>query len=198
MSISKGFDAFGIDQFAMQSNRPDLVLAKLGLGSPDLLDHYYAQYRKRLKRAGISKTHLEGLPSLPRATILKNQKRGKKSTVSFRLEDDQYNLKSYNIYVNDVPVFGTYGKAINGKKVEISEQVELTSGKNKIEISCFNEIGVESFRALAFATYDVKTKGDLYYIGFGVSDYKNKELNLKYAHKEALDIGNLRSLVYIP
>ncbi len=33
------------------------------------------------------------------------------------------------------------------------------------------------------------TKGDLYYIGFGVSRYHNPALNLRFAHKDVLDLG---------
>ncbi|MBU3917544.1 caspase family protein, partial [bacterium] len=100
-----------------------------------------------------------------------------------------------NIFVNDVPIFGAYGKPISGHQVALNEQVELTSGKNKIEISCLNEKGAESYRALTNANYDQMVEKDLYFIGFGVSKYKNSELNLKFAHKDAKDIATTLSKI---
>jgi hypothetical protein len=67
--------------------------------------------------------------------------------------------------------------------------IELTSGRNKFEIGCLNEAGAESLRALSFANYDVQVGGDLYFIGFGVSEYENQDLNLTFAHKDALDLS---------
>ena len=46
--------------------------------------------------------------------------------------------------------------------------------------------GTESFRAISFADYDGKEKGNLYFIGFGVSKYRDKRLNLKYADQDIL------------
>ena len=106
------------------------------------------------------------------------------------LKDGKYNLKKYNIYINDVPIFGAYGKEIAGKSVSKTERIELTQGKNKIEVTCINEAGAESHRALASADYNEKVKGDLYYIGFGVSKYKDSNLNLEYAAKDAKDLAD--------
>ena len=54
-----------------------------------------------------------------------------------------------------------------------------------------NDAGAESFRELTFAEYKQETARDLYYIGFGVSRYKNPAISLKYAHKDAQDLSAL-------
>ena len=55
-----------------------------------------------------------------------------------------------------------------------------------------NSAGDESFRSVLYASYDEKhVKGTLYYIGFGVSKYKDDNLNLQYAHKDAEDLKRL-------
>ena len=69
--------------------------------------------------------------------------------------------------------------------------MELNYGENKIEVSCINDIGAESYRALTYATFKGKVKENLYFIGFGVSEYKNKELNLKYAAKDVIDLEKI-------
>jgi len=67
--------------------------------------------------------------------------------------------------------------------------MELTPGQNKIEVSCMNEKGVESFRALRYAEYNAVERGDLYYLGMGVSDYRSPQINdLSYAAKDARDL----------
>jgi WD40 repeat protein len=193
-SITKGLDVFGIDQFAIQRNRPDLYLTKIGLGSPTLINHYAAQYKKRLRKAGIKEEKQNtNLNELPIATVTNTKNRKKTIHIDFTLEEKNTNLKSYNIYVNDVPLFGAYGKPVTGKKAVLKEQIELISGKNKIEISCLNDRGSESYRTLTMADYDNKVQGDLYFIGFGVSKYKNSNLNLKFAHQDAKDIAGALS-----
>jgi uncharacterized caspase-like protein len=92
-----------------------------------------------------------------------------------------------------VPLFGAYGKEISSNAIDLTDRIELGSGENKIEISCMNEKGAESYRALTYATYDKPVQSDLYYIGFGVSKYQNPQLNLQYADKDAADMANVLS-----
>ena len=91
----------------------------------------------------------------------------------------------------DVPLFGAYGKPVEGRTATLTERAELTSGTNKIEVTCMNVAGAESWRAMTTAEYDEEVQGDLYFIGFGVSKYRDRQLNLRYAHKDADDLGRL-------
>ncbi len=191
VAMVQGLNSYGIDQFATRSNRPDILLRKMRLGSDDLISHFHNRYLKRLRKLGLTEEQLSPDLHVPTAEILEMQQRGKFVRVKFKLSDDRYMLKRYNIYVNDIPLFGGAGKEIRGDRFVKEEEIELCSGKNKIEISCTNEKGTESFRALTYATYDVKVYGDLYYLGFGVSKYKNRDLNLNYADKDAKDLEEL-------
>lgn len=193
VAMVKGLDAFGVDQFAIRNNRPDIILKRVGLVNKELISHYYYQYLKRLRRFGLTEEQLSDEYHVPEAKILDTKENGKFANVSFSLSDSKYNLKKYNIYVNDVPIFGAYGKEITGNNLDKTETIELTSGRNKIEVTCINEKGAESFRALTYADYKGEVRGDLYYIGFGISKYKNNNLNLNYAHKDAQDLGILFS-----
>ncbi|MDD5771890.1 MAG: caspase family protein [bacterium] len=189
--VKNDLTAYGVDQFAIKNNRPDIILKRLGLGNETLINHYYQQYKKRLRKMGLSEEKLLSDYQVPLAEIIESKQEGKFLNLSLKLSDNKYNLKRYNIYINDVPIFGAYGKEITGNNIGKTEIVELTSGKNKIEVTCINEAGAESFRALIYADYKENVKGDLYYIGFGISKYKNKDINLKYAHKDVLALGNL-------
>ncbi len=187
-------NSWNIDQFAVKNNRPDIILKRLISNNYELINHYYNQYKKRLRKLGLNEDDISDEIHVPKTKILVSNKNGKFIKLNFILSDSKYLLSRYNIYVNDVPVFGAYGKNIskNDKKsITISETIELTSGKNKIEVSCMNEKGTESFRALTYATYDKKVKGNLYFLGFGISKFKNKNLNLKYAHQDVKDLAKL-------
>ncbi len=188
IAMVDGLDVFGVDQFAIRNNRPDLILQTMGLGASEQKQHFYYQYRKRLRKSGFTPEQLSDDLHVPEAEIKNTRQRGKFLEITFKLKDDRYRLKQYGIYVNDVPVFGSRGRPLEGRQAEVTETVEMTSGKNKIEISCLNEKGAESYRALTYAAFNEPARGDLYFIGFGVSNYKDTRLNLKYAHKDALDL----------
>ncbi len=188
VAMVKGMEGFAIDQFAVKNNRPDIIMKRMGLGTPELIDHYHKLYLRRLRRLGLTEDMLSDDLHVPETAITESTQEGRSMNLKISLKDDKYNLKRYNVYVNDVPLFGAYGKPVAGRSAEIVERIELSSGMNKIEVSCMNEKGAESYRALTFAEHKEKVKGDLYYIGFGVSAYRDASLNLKYAHKDALDL----------
>lgn len=190
VSVVKGLDVYCIDQFATKYNRPDIIMESLGLGSKEMINHFHKHYLKRLRRSGFTEEQLKGDLHVPEVLIRNVKQSGKFVELTFDLKDGKYNLKKYNIYINDVPIFGAYGKEITGKSVSKTERIELTQGKNKIEVTCINEAGAESHRALTSADYNEKVKGDLYYIGFGVSKYKDSNLNLEYAAKDAEDLAD--------
>jgi hypothetical protein len=102
-------------------------------------------------------------------------------------------LRRCNIYVNDIPVLGAYGKEISGQQLNLKERIELSFGENKIEISCVNEKGAESYREMAFVESKEKVKKNLYFLGFGISEYQDDSLNLRYADKDVLDLADLLS-----
>ena len=194
VSMVSGLRAWAVDQFAIHNNRPDIILERLGLGTRDGLDTYYSHYLKRMKKAGAPEGgHISNAIHAPSAKIITAATDGKTCRIGFALSDALFDLKSFNIHVNDVPLYGAYGKRVTGKSATLAETVELTGGKNKIEVSCTNENGVESYRALAYAEYNAPTKGDLYYLGFGVSKYRDASLDLKYADKDAKDLADMYS-----
>ncbi|MBN2443247.1 MAG: caspase family protein [Spirochaetales bacterium] len=177
IAMVRGTDIWNIDQFAAKNNRPDIILKRLGSKNKELINHFYNQYLKRLSRLGLKENQLQVDYTIPEALITSSRIDGKHITLDLGLSDPGKGLKSYNIYINDVPLFGPYGKPITGKQTSVTEMTELTSGPNKIEVSCLNMLGSESYRAVMFADYLGTVKGDLYFIGFGVSHYKDKHIN---------------------
>jgi len=196
VAMVQGMDVWNIDQFAVRNNRPDIILQRLGSDNQELIDNFYSQYQKRLTRLGLTEADILGSYDTPEAEILESVQNGKTVDLKFKLNvSNQSNvLYRYNIYVNDVPLFGSYGKETSDTQQTITEQIELTSGENKIEVSCMNNRGAEAYRDLVYASYDKAVKGNLYYLGFGVSDYADPNIrNLHYADNDIMDQAALFS-----
>lgn len=199
VAMVRGTEVWNIDQFAVKNNRPDLILKKVANADPQLISHYYNQYLKRLRKLNLSEDKLSKDYEVPEVKINKTTQNDKNVILDFSISSKTAIVLRYNIFVNDVPLFGAYGKNLSPaehpdlKSIIISETLELTTGTNKIEISAMNEFGAESYRALTFANYSpaIQVKPDLYYLGFGVSKYFKPELNLQYADKDAKDLANI-------
>ena len=97
-----------------------------------------------------------------------------------------------------MPLFAAGGKQLEGATAELTERIPLTPGANKIEVSCTDEAGAESYRALTIADEPGKPAGELWYLGFGVSKYRDESLTLRYADKDARDLGELLSKMKKP
>jgi WD40 repeat protein len=192
VAMVKGMDAAGVDQFAIKYNRPDIILKQLDLGSTEQINYYNYLFQKRLKKFNLSENQLSNQLEVPEIKIIDTVTNNKKVIVTFKLLDKKHKIIYYNIFINDIPII--INKQINiapNNEKQLSEEIELNAGDNKIEISCINDIGAESYRALTYAAYKNKVKENLYFIGFGVSKYRNKELNLNYAAKDVIDLEKI-------
>lgn len=194
ITMVKGLDAYVIDQFAIRRNRPDIILKRFNYHDVNQIDYYHRLYKRRLKKAGLTQTQLRQDYHTPEAKIIDFKKTDDQAELTFVLTDSRYELKSYNIYVNDVPLFNGPGKKISGSSITRTEKVELLGGENRIEVVAVNEAGIKSNHALTYAYNENVVYSDLYYIGFGVSRYKDSDLNLRYAHKDAMDLANILAM----
>ncbi|OGR72683.1 MAG: hypothetical protein A2089_14310 [Elusimicrobia bacterium GWD2_63_28] len=187
-AMVRGTEVFSLEQFAARNNRPDIILGRMGLASPERLAHYKGRHLKRLKKLGLEEKDLSAELHAPEAKITATRREDKFLTVDFTLSDARFPLKSYNIYVNNVPLFTAYGRQLSGGSFSGTERIELTPGKNKIEVTATNAAGAEAYRAQAYADYAGKARGNLYYLAFGISKYQKPELALSYADKDAKDL----------
>ncbi len=191
---------FSFDQFDLQFNRPDEVLKKIGLASPDLLAMYRHSYDKRLKRMGFDPFTFEKDRSF-NVPDLQIADRSAISPVvnvpllkfSINANDEQYRLDRLNLYVNGVPVYGSTGLSLkqnNTRHLQKEISLRLSTGKNRIEVSVLNEKGVESIKQQIITEYvSSSQKPALYLVTIGVSNYVNPKMNLTYAAKDAIDFS---------
>lgn len=186
----QGVKYFNIEQFASRYNRPDILIKQIGV-TDQFAEKLHQQYQKRLKKMDLTQNQVKGQLAVPVVKLLSSRQKDKYIELSFLITDSVCNLKTYNIYMNEVPLYGMTGKRINGNKITITETIELTNGNNKIEISSTNDAENESLRVSTMAQCEVMVKPDLYFLGFGVSKYKDKNLNLNFADKDVLDLASV-------
>jgi WD40 repeat protein len=184
VAVAQGTNAFPIEQLAVVTNRPDVILTRLGLGSDSLRRHYASRYQRRRAQLGITGDpgQLGGLPgSLPTARIESLTVEDGWARLTAKL-DDRTELARWNVYVNGSALFPDGGKPIRGTSVRLSERFPLTAGANRVEVSAFNGDGFESLRNLRV----VHNPGEaaaitLHFIGIGVADYRDDRFDLNFS-----------------
>jgi WD40 repeat protein len=182
------------DQFHVHLNRPDIVANRIGKSTETLLDLYRYLYKKRLKRLNLDEGSLNmdfHLPNIVIETKYDIVTSESSQKLWIKAWDDNYNLKSIQVYVNDVPIYGSEGLKIEDRIKSIRKEltIPLVRGKNEILISCMNSNGVESlYEGFAIIRDSEEEKHDLYIVSIGVSNYKDERFNLKYPTKDAKDI----------
>lgn len=191
-----GKKGYSFSQFDMLYNRPDKVLEFLKFPPNETVALYKTAYIKRLAQHNLNIEDFSlNINNLPKTEIIAGNitftTLKKEHTINIKFEDEKLLLKSYNIWVNGVSYCGKNGQKIEGSKSSFQTEIviPLSIGNNKIEVSCTNENGLESLRKSMNIHYDAKeVKGDLIFVGIGVSKYKDSNYDLSYAAKDARDM----------
>lgn len=203
IGFKQGINFYPLEQFDLKYNRPDKVLTALNNKDTTLIRMYLNAYEKRLKKSGFSDLMFTSEWHTPELEIINSDEFGyttDKSQVQLKIcgTDSKYKLDRFNIWVNDVPMYGTNGISLRSESSDSvikTLSVPLSGGNNRIQVSCMNEKGVESLKRSVDIAYNPVTpvKPDLYIIAMSVSKYKDSRYNLQYAVKDGKDIANLFS-----
>jgi len=189
-----GGQLYPFEQLDLRFNRPDIVLERLGRSPPELVQTYRGAYERRLRRLGIAESALTGDTHLPEVQIDTNvpvTTNAASLSLRVRASDTQYPLDRLNVFLNDVPVFGTAGIAVADRTRSLAQdiQVPLVSGRNKIQVSVLNQQGTESLKQTVYtASTATFAPPDVYVVAIGVSEYQNRAYNLRFAAKDAADL----------
>ena len=191
---------YNFSQFDLQFNRPDKVLQAIGSPDKALIEEYYQAWQGRVKKSGFTDADINSNRLQVPEIFLKGDSitpftKDKKITIPFTAGDSKYKLRSYNIFVNDVPIRGINGVVLNkpGHQIDITESLLLNDGDNKIEINCTNEKGIESRKEAFYIKYQtpVNIKHKTYFIGIGINDYSahSSFVDLSYCVKDIRDLS---------
>jgi WD40 repeat protein len=192
-----GVSLFPFEQFDHYYNRPDLVLGSTGKAESATLEAYRKAYEKRMDMLGL---HIVDMDNEFHVPVIMNQ--GDKipfmtdnpeMRIQVKAADEKYNIDRINLWINDVSVYGSQGidvSAKKGKEVSTELKFTLSPGKNKIQLSCMNTKGVESFKETFYienVRKNVKNP-DLYLIVISTSKYGSGGWDLRYAVKDGRDL----------
>lgn len=194
VAAADGLRPFRIEQFAARNNRPDVLLERLGTGDPEAIAYFKARAERRLRTLGVATSAAVGvIAPVARITDVASDGASARLTLELTSEPGAPEILRYNVQVNDVPVLGALGKpvAAAGATHRLVETIALGAGTNKIEVSAFDRAGVESLRDVRVIERPAPPgpRGDLWFLGFGVSKYRDPALNLDFAEKDAKDLA---------
>jgi len=185
---------YPFEQFDLRLNRPDIVLSRIGGISKKRIDMLYLAYQKRLEKMGIAEASLTGNLNAPNIEVDLAITETTQKQIQFKVKaaDTENDLERLNIYINDVPFYGSQGfslKSKPSKTIDKNISLELCNGSNKIQVSVLNMAGIESFQETHYVNYrGALVKPNLYILAIGVSDYTDNNFDLAFAAKDANDI----------
>ncbi len=117
--------------------------------------------------------------------------------LKLRFSSESTELNSYSIAVNGVPLYGGQGLPLEGYRDTAAAEVPLLPGRNAVEVSCFDKLGRESLGWNLQIDREIpkeeKPRGILWFLGFGVSEYRDECLHLVFPAKDVRDLEVLFS-----
>ena len=187
-----GLSVYSFDQFDVFYNRPEMVLKALPFVNEHELNLFSLAHKKRLKSLGIKEDGLS--KDLQKAPILKIQSNKYKSTrqKNYMLKhiafDSIYGISSVTILINGTNLFC---KKYSGNFfLSDSSSIELNQGKNYIQVYATNTLGINSLREGFLIDQTENEKPNLFVLSIGSGKFQQKEYDLKYAAKDAIDFGD--------
>ena len=195
--VTKNLDVITFEQLDVRYNRPDKVYQHLNIPNKNLIKAYRQAYEKRINNLNISDQALTDEISIPelkitnRNSIAYNQM-AKQITLNISAQDPSHGLVSYSVWVNGVPEYGKQGKKLDGKKTHNATiKIELSTGRNIIEASVTNSLGIESYRKPLNinCTAQNKSEPNFYFLGIGIDEFYEPNHNLSYSVKDIQDLA---------
>ena len=206
--VSPNLNIIGFEQLDPIYNRPDIVLDSLGkyFGNADqgMIDEYRKAWEKRIERLGLNKEQLgKGEFAVPNAEIvgadeIDYENINGQHVIKVVANDPKYTLHRFNVFVNEVPLYGSKGISIAQLKRQswdTTVSVPLSLGDNKIQVSVINELGLENFKYPIYIHYTPSKDSIIvpktHFIGIGVNRFQNPGHDLNYCVKDVEDLSRV-------
>ena len=197
--VTKDLKVITFEQLDVKYNRPDKVLEAIGNTNTELIDSYRKAYEKRLKKLGIDPTAFSDGYSVPEADFANRDQidfehKNELLNLQIKAKDSIYKIDRYNVWVNEVPIYGQKGISLKDKNsnfLDTTISIKLSQGENKIETSITNVNGTESYRMPLIVNYSPAQpiKEKTHFIGIGIDKFNAKGHNLKYGVKDIRDLA---------
>lgn len=194
VSFRYGNRAYSVDQFDLQFNRPDKVLAALGFPDQGTINAYEAAYANREGVAHSSPTRPASTPVVRIRTDLPLYTTDKEISATIEASDQNADLAKLQVYNNGVPILGRQGLSITSlhkRSYATTIHITLTAGSNYLQFSATDTDGLESLREPFEVTLDATPpKQHLVIVAVGISHYRDGTESLTYPAKDATDFDS--------
>ena len=191
---------YNFSQFDLQFNRPDKVMRAIGSTDKALIEEYYRAWQGRVRKSGFSENDIRnGSLHVPyiilQAGTTEPFTSSPELAVSFTATDSLFNIRSYNVFINDVPLNGINGTPLAQPVLHknITQTVLLSEGMNKIEVNCTNENAAVSRKEVVYVSYvpEKQSIHKTYFIGIGINEYSahSSFVDLSYCAKDIRDLA---------
>ena len=192
LAFTKRQKAYPFEQFDLQYNRPDQVLAALG-GDEELVRSLGKAHGERLLkyRAADQKFDIQKTEEIEVAILNRSSfagiVRSAQSELAIQVGRPNRSACRLSLLVNGVEQADV---AVPAGMVALNIPVTLASGTNRIEVFAVDQKGRRSLPETLRVQCrpSVARNPDLYLLAVGVSDYAVDELDLEVAAKDATDV----------
>ena len=204
--ITNDSKIISFEQLDVKYNRPDKVLVDMDCRDSSLISSFYNAYIKRISKLGIDIMAFRDDYSVPEADFLNrdaigpNQKNNK-LVVHIKGSDNTYKLNRFNLWINEVPLFGMRGCGIRNRQGNVFDttvSITLSDGENRIETSVTNINGIESYRKPLLVNYDPgkPDTSKVYFIGIGINHFADSSNDLKWCVQDIKDLARTMQSKY--
>jgi len=197
--VTDRLNVISFEQLDVKFNRPDKVLESFGSRDTLLITTYRNAWNKRIKKLRVDTTSFRDGFSVPEADFVNRDKIALDQTnesmvLHIKGIDNTYKLDRFNIWINEVPVFGQRSSSVrqdNSNSIDKTIAVKLSQGENRIETSVTNVNGTESYRMPLIVNYNppIKQKEKTYFIGIGIDKFADSKYDLNYSTKDIRDLS---------
>ena len=190
---------YPFEQFDTRFNRPDKVLESLGNADTILVEMYRKAHGKRMRNLGIDSSINTDSYTVPVADVvgrdqIEYELVKKELQIRVVVDDSVLKLDRFNIWVNEVPLFGERGHSLryrNLNKLDTTITIHLSEGENRIETSVTNSNAIESLRSPLYVNYTPEKPytPKTHFIGIGIDKFKEEGHDLSYSVKDVRDLS---------
>lgn len=189
--VKRNNEFLSLENAEMEMNRPDKVLAKIGIADSRLIKAYEFAYNKRMQKIKLNQNAASPEITLTNSNSIQTKSTAKTVDLNFLIDGKGTELAKLNVWLNQVPLNGRSGYNISGTKDAKTVSVNLLSGTNHITYSALSANGTESDKQEIIVINPQVITPDVYVLTIGTSNYKDARYNLTYAAKDAQNVADL-------
>lgn len=189
--VIHGGRAQAVDRFALVFNRPERFWGHWPFATQSTIAHLAQVSATRARRTGTGGAIADDA-KLPEVRLSARAVEGQ-AVLSIEGKAVQGLLAGVQIYLNGVPMLGRDGRRLPEpvNSLHIEHSLNLRPGDNWVEAAVRTTDGLLSYRASVLLHSNKPDEPEWYFLGIGVSHYKEASLNLGYAAKDVQDFSTL-------